>query len=114
MFSTQSHQEIISGRAARERIAGFSPERAAAAVRDDPDRACAIFLLCAVIQRHIPPERQKPIFRRQLRGGPFRGRSLSDIVQQADKQDLDKCISRVCTFCPTTARCDTHPENLLL
>ena len=95
MLSTQSHQEIISGRAALERVAGLSPELVAAAVQNDPDRACAIYLLCAVIERHIPPERQKQIFRRPLRGGPFRGRPLSDIVQHADKSDLDRCISRV-------------------
>lgn len=61
-------------------IGGFSPERAAQAIRSDPVRAELLNLLLLAIHQQIAPERHRALFERPLQGEPFRGAALCEVV----------------------------------
>lgn len=75
-------------------IGRLSPVDARAVVRDDPERAVEISLLCAAIAAVIPRERWLAVWSRPLQAEPFAGRSLHELVQLDDLGALRACVRR--------------------
>lgn len=94
-----------------KKIGGFSPERAAEAIRADPARAELLNLLLLSIHQLVAPERQRALFERPLQGQPFFGASLAEVVFWDDPLHA---ILRATHVLSKMGSGDTHPENRLL
>jgi len=75
-------------------IGRLSPVDARGVVRDDPERAVEISLLCSAIAAAIPRERWPAIWSRPLQAEPFAGRSLHEVAQLDDPAVLRACVRR--------------------
>lgn len=80
--------------AALTHVGRLSPTVVYAAVRDDPERAAEIWLLCAAVSAAIPRERWPAVWSRSLQGEPFNGESLLEVIRLDDVRQLRACVRR--------------------
>lgn len=73
-------------------VGRLPPDTAHAAVRDDPERAVELLLLCAAVAVSIPRHRWPAVWSRSLQGEPFVGRCLQEVARLDDVRDLRACV----------------------